>query len=227
MKYYVYELIDPRDKKVFYVGKGQHKRMYAHVQAVRVGRIPNKANHHLYHKIKQLLDEHYEPLYNKVFETDDESLAYDHEIKQIAFYGISNLCNLSTGGEGQHVALRGAKNSFYGRHHTPETIEIIRQANIGRHHSSISRQKISLASKGHILSEAAKQKISNKRKGIKFSNEHCKAISDSLKKRTPMTKETREKISKSLKGRVCSQETRDKIRASNIKSYHEFTGNHE
>lgn len=31
--YYVYTLIDPRNKKVFYVGKGKGNRIYAHVEA--------------------------------------------------------------------------------------------------------------------------------------------------------------------------------------------------
>jgi hypothetical protein len=31
--YYVYALIDPRNKKVFYVGKGKGNRIYAHVEA--------------------------------------------------------------------------------------------------------------------------------------------------------------------------------------------------
>jgi hypothetical protein len=30
MKYYVYELVDPRTSRVFYVGKGRGKRMHAH-----------------------------------------------------------------------------------------------------------------------------------------------------------------------------------------------------
>lgn len=33
LSYYVYALIDPRTKKVFYVGKGKGNRIYAHVEA--------------------------------------------------------------------------------------------------------------------------------------------------------------------------------------------------
>ena len=29
-RFYVYELIDPRDGKVFYIGKGQGRRIYGH-----------------------------------------------------------------------------------------------------------------------------------------------------------------------------------------------------
>lgn len=33
LNYYVYALIDPRSKKVFYIGKGKGNRIYAHVEA--------------------------------------------------------------------------------------------------------------------------------------------------------------------------------------------------
>ena len=36
-KYYVYELIDPRNGEVFYVGKGSGKRAYKHERAVMNG----------------------------------------------------------------------------------------------------------------------------------------------------------------------------------------------
>ncbi len=49
-KYYVYELIDPRNSKIFYVGKGKEKRMYSHISRVKNGKIPNK-NKHLFHKM--------------------------------------------------------------------------------------------------------------------------------------------------------------------------------
>lgn len=40
-RYYVYELVDPRDGAVFYVGKGSGKRMKQHVRNARSGRIDN------------------------------------------------------------------------------------------------------------------------------------------------------------------------------------------
>ena len=38
---YVYELIDPRDGKVFYVGKGRNSRAWAHEKAARRGKVHN------------------------------------------------------------------------------------------------------------------------------------------------------------------------------------------
>ena len=33
LKYYVYALVDPRDNRIFYVGKGIANRVYQHAQA--------------------------------------------------------------------------------------------------------------------------------------------------------------------------------------------------
>ena len=33
LKYYVYALVDPRDKRIFYVGKGIGDRVYQHAEA--------------------------------------------------------------------------------------------------------------------------------------------------------------------------------------------------
>ena len=48
--YYVYKLIDPRNQKTFYVGKGINNRMYKHEQYTLRGKLPN-GNKDLYDKI--------------------------------------------------------------------------------------------------------------------------------------------------------------------------------
>jgi len=97
MKYYTYELIDPRNNKVFYVGKGCKNRMYSHFNAVKSGRILR--NTKLNNKLKKLIKENLKPLYRKI-ETDIEQVAFDKEIELIEFYGKENLCNLADGGRG-------------------------------------------------------------------------------------------------------------------------------
>lgn len=36
LRYYVYVLVDPRDNRIFYVGKGTGNRVYQHAQAALV-----------------------------------------------------------------------------------------------------------------------------------------------------------------------------------------------
>lgn len=50
--FYVYQLIDPRSDRPFYVGKGQHSRAWQHEKAVRLGRsVSNRRKTDLIHDI--------------------------------------------------------------------------------------------------------------------------------------------------------------------------------
>lgn len=49
-KFYTYFLIDPRNQQIFYVGKGQGKRLHHHVANVSAGRFDNPA------KCKRIMD---------------------------------------------------------------------------------------------------------------------------------------------------------------------------
>ena len=70
--YYVYELIDPRDGAVFYVGKGQGNRVSQHVRDAISGRICNQAQHDL---ILNLIDARYLPIENIVAQFSEEDEA--------------------------------------------------------------------------------------------------------------------------------------------------------
>ena len=131
--FYTYELIDPRNNVIFYVGKGQGNRMYRHLQTVKNNKIPNN-NKHLFNKLKQLLSENIEPLYNKFFESTNEEEALREEIRRISEIGLENLCNLTSGGLGvksnleirnkiskNHADISGKNNPMYGKHHTIDT----------------------------------------------------------------------------------------------------------
>jgi hypothetical protein len=101
MRFYVYELRDPKTLIPFYVGKGNGNRMWAHESKVRRGKVPNH-NTHLYNKIKKILDEGEKPIPLKIFETDEEPLAFEKEREIIRTYREAGfkLCNLCDGGEG-------------------------------------------------------------------------------------------------------------------------------
>ena len=123
--------------------------------------------------------------------TDDEARAA--EIELIARYGIENLLNISTGGEGS----RGFK-------HTQEHL-----------------QKMSKRFKGKPLSEEHKRKISESNKGRKrkpLTDEQRAKLSASLTGRI-VSEETRKKRSESLKGRTYSEETLAKMSAGQKKRF--------
>ena len=106
--WYTYHLIDPRNNKVFYVGKGHGRRATIHMVRALKWRAKNypddtnpKPNKHLYYKLLQIHDADLEPAISIVFETQIEKEALDREECDIKVFGIKNLCNLTLGGEGE------------------------------------------------------------------------------------------------------------------------------
>lgn len=94
-------------------------------------------------------------------------------------------------------------NPFYGKHHTEETRNIIRQKNKGK----------SPPNKGKHLSEETKQKISKAKKGKPLSDAEKEArilVGNKLKGRK-LTEEQKEKISAANKGKIISEESKKKM----------------
>jgi group I intron endonuclease len=71
-----------------------------------------------------------------------------------------------------HADVRGCKNPFFGKKHSDETINILREKSSRRKHSDEAKIKISLSGRGLKRSMETRQKISNARKGMKFSEQH-------------------------------------------------------
>ena len=93
-KWYVYELSDPRDNSVFYVGKGSGNRIDAHERDTIKGVCSKKCN-----KIRSINNSGYSIHKEKVATFWDEQAAYDYETERISFYGLSNLTNIIAGGQ--------------------------------------------------------------------------------------------------------------------------------
>lgn len=91
-KYYVYTLAYPAEMggRVFYVGKGTGDRMHAHEYRVRHGGVREASTHDICTEIVNLGGT---VVATKVFETDDEKLAYKKEREFIVRYGRKNLAN--------------------------------------------------------------------------------------------------------------------------------------
>jgi len=120
--------------------------------------------------------------------------------------------NLTKGGEGGFT-YPGARNPFYGKHHTPKTKDKLRACgwiHIGKKRSISTKDRISRALKGKTRSEEHALHISESKKGIPLSEERREACSAHLRslKRTP---EWKSSISSALKGKPKSDEHRRKL----------------
>lgn len=106
MKFYVYVYRDPRPTKgnqPVYVGKGTGDRDRSHLWGSHNKPLQDFLSH-----LKRV---ELEPVFSRVFETDDETEAFAKEIELIAQYGRKNnktgiLFNLTDGGEGAGGAIK-------------------------------------------------------------------------------------------------------------------------
>jgi len=102
----------------------------------------------------------------------------------------------------------GENNPMYGRTHTPEVRERIRQANLGNQITEEQKQKIVMAKKGvkrAPFSDEWKQKMSEAHKG---ANNHRYGVE--------VSEETRAKIGAKLKGRKQTEEEKARRSAANM-----------
>lgn len=97
-KFYVYELIDPRDGKPFYVGKGVRNRVHQHARdAARGAEGPR------FDRIRDIAAAGLVVAHRIVQRFNDSGAAYGFEADHIAKLGMVNLTNLSPGGGGGYA----------------------------------------------------------------------------------------------------------------------------
>lgn len=126
--------------------------------------------------------------------------------------------------EKMRKAHSGKNNHFYGKHHTKESIEKIRQKKLGSKLSEETKAKISKGNKGKIVSEETRRKIGETHKGLPgfwkgkhLPEETKQKIREAQKGEKShnwgkqRTDEEKQKISQRLKGHPVSKETREKI----------------
>lgn len=109
MQYYIYELIDPRNKIPFYIGKGSSKRAESHFWSSSKGENPHKDN-----KISKLLSLGYDrnDIINYTFFSSDESKILKIE-EVLIDKNIKQLTNVIRGGI-QPPKRYGKDNNFFG-----------------------------------------------------------------------------------------------------------------
>ena len=181
--YYTYLLIDPRNNRPFYVGKGRKHRMTIHERRVKLGVVPNK-NQFLFNKIRKILRIGLSIHYKQPVKNVSEAEAFHWEtqfIKCLRRKGYK-ICNISDGG----IATCG---------------------NLGKHHSEKTRQKWSELRKGMFTLPWFIEKYG--RDGERLYNERSAILSQSQIGKTmpPVTTETREKLRLSHIGKKQSPET--------------------
>lgn len=96
MKFYVYELVDPRDDSVFYVGKSSvgNSRLAQHRRDARHG-YGTKKNE----RIREIESQGYKVVRRKIAHFYDQQDAFEFEKERIAHYGMHNLTNMTPGGQ--------------------------------------------------------------------------------------------------------------------------------
>lgn len=100
--YYVYHLLDPRDKQPFYVGLGKKDRMYHHVREVL--NESYKVNTPKTERIREILETNLDVEHKIIKRFNTRKEAQRFEIEQIKYYGRVDqqtgiLLNLKTGDE--------------------------------------------------------------------------------------------------------------------------------
>lgn len=97
--HYVYLYVDPRDRKVFYVGKGRANRAFAHLHA--------RSDSKLAHRIRAIRAEQAEPqLEILAHDLPDEATALKIEAAAIDLLGIETLCNEQRGHDSREYGRR-------------------------------------------------------------------------------------------------------------------------
>jgi len=180
--YKLYVLVDPRTKKIRYVGQTTYPIQERLNQHIRHTNAPSQRKLHVNYWIKSLLQADLKPVVRLVCErlTPEEI----DTAEQIAILRLKNkgyeLCNLTSGGDGRFTmsaatkekmrqAHLGARNHFYGKTHSEETKKILREKNKLNKPSAAVRAILSQKMKGEKNpfygckhSDIAKKKIGDR-----------------------------------------------------------------
>lgn len=101
------------------------------------------------------------------FDTKDAMFAKEAELVTEEFIATHNTYNLKVGGSGGNPGIVGA---FAGKHHTDETKQKMREANLGKTHTLESKLKMS--ANNYSKTDEGRRRISERLTGRTCSEEH-------------------------------------------------------
>lgn len=184
--YYVYAYIDPRNEKIFYIGKGKSTRMYVHLRSGMLKTDTPKNN-----LIKEILNNGLKPKIIKLEKNLTEKEALAKEIEWIKKIGKDNLTNKTIGGQG----VSGLPSPFKGKYHSEEAKQKMRESKLGslnpqygkpRSEEALNKFIDKMSGKNHPFygkkrDKETKQKISQKLKGTELTEEQKQQRSKTMK----------------------------------------------
>jgi group I intron endonuclease len=109
----------------------------------------------------------------QVILTSTQEYCYEMERKAIEAYNTlkPNGYNICTGGMGA-IGIYGDKNGMFGRKHSPETLEKMRQTKLGKKMSEDTRANMSAAHKGRVMTPVQRENLSQIKKSLWQDSEH-------------------------------------------------------
>jgi len=105
--------------------------------------------------------------------TSTQEYCYEMERKAIEAYNTlkPNGYNICTGGRGA-IGIYGEKNGMFGRKHSPETLEKMRQIRLGKKLSEETKLKMSEAHLGQKRTPESKERIAESKRQLWKSDEY-------------------------------------------------------
>jgi len=194
--FYIYEHWRPDTGTCFYVGKGKDKRAW---------NMKSMRNRHHMAITSKLTAMGFCVDVRIICKDMSEEDAFKLEIERIALYGVENLSNMTSGGDGLKNPSKETREkiskSQKARFQKPGVKERMSQINKGRVTSNETKAKLSAVGKGRRHTSDTKEKMKNSAKirGISQVTREAQKLAVTGKKRPPFTEETRKRMSEASK----------------------------
>ncbi len=174
---YIYTLENPVNGDIRYVGKSNNPKHRYRTH------LCERGSYYKIQWIKSLKKIGQKPALYIIDEIPDSEWKFweQYYISLFKTWGFK-LTNFTDGGDGAN-GISGEMHPMFGKHHSQETKDKIRNTKLGvRQHSQEFKDKISRIHKGKIVSNETKKRMSDKRKGRKISEEQKNKISVKISK---------------------------------------------